>query len=908
MNITELLSQFQFPNSLRQELQSFCNELLPLQQQVIQDKTLFTEKNLLIHAPTSAGKTFLAELAMLNTSFQHGKSVYLVPLRVQAEEIFRTLRQRYKKYGLQILISTSDYRHHDPLLEQGKFHIAIVVYEKMFQLIARQPTILDKIQLMVFDDIDLIFDPERGTTVDFLLTRCFGTPIRCLALSACLPKPHQIAEWMNAKLVHSYNRPVPLRKGVLYNGIFYYQNEDSEMKEEPLSTDCALDTSPLIQTVNEFIRRGETCLIFLKTRNEVRSLAYELSEYLHLPPAEQAIEQIKQIEPTHARDALLHAFQHGIGFHYSDLLPEERQIVEQAFRNGELRLLVATSTLAKGLNLPVNNVFISHEKWYYADKKGTGTSLPLSLSEYENMAGRAGRYGLTDQPARAILIASTEEEKQLLFHWYIQQNYPFPSLTSDIPAIIPPMLSVIASYETVTMEHIENFLKSSWLGKQPSPANSEPHSFSHQAKEFIDTSVRNGFCMMKTLHRYGLTPRGEIIATKGVSPETIEQLEQWLNIVRGRKRDELDTLFTASLTPDGWLPQFEFSYPEYQSQTYLQLLLQTPLRTPWDVVTPLQKFHQKLAEPDFYEAKGVKIAFVLREWIHGKPLSEIEEEFAVSAGQIVQAGARIGWIVDVIGQLAQLMSINNPDEFRTLSDRVRYGLPEEGLSLARNYEGLLTRSQILSLISAGINTPEQILKTPASILAKHIPETLIGELKRHSQKIKYRSFKFNRVPSITSFKDKKLQPPQKPPEEKSHISDLPCSPSTITSLSQETAPISSSKTTAKHYTKESADYLLALDTRRPGEIWVEGKKIRLPEKQYRLLCLLAKNVGYCVSYETVYKELWNDIIVEDAQMAFQKCMLLRKLCEVSDRWKGYLRTIPKRGFILDLPPQKIRMT
>jgi len=903
MNITEYLSQSGFSELLLKDLQNFCHELLPVQEQIIKNKMLFSEKNLLIHAPTSTGKTFLAELVMLHTSFQHRKSVYLVPLRVQAEEMFRTLRNRHKKYGLQILISTSDYRHHDPLLEQGRFHIAVVVYEKMFQLIARQPSILDKIQLIVFDDIDLIFDSERGTTADFLLTRCLGSSARCIALSACLPEPAPIAQWMKAVLIHSNIRPVPLKKGILYNGTFYYMDEHGNPKEEPFFDESLSESPLLFQTIQKLTQEEETCLIFMKTRNEVRALAWELAEYLHLPPAEQSVEQIKSLEPTRARDALLHAFQHGIGFHYSDLLPEERQIVEQAFRHRELRVLVATSTLSKGLNLPVDNVIISHEKWHYADKKGNGGPSPLSLPEYENMAGRAGRYGYSNQPARAILIATSEEEKNQLYSWYIQQSFPLSFPPNNIAGLNTPLLSVIASYQSVTMEHLEEFLRSSWRANEQISMNREPNLFSTLATDFMDSCFRRGFCIKKNLYRYGLTPRGVIIATKGVSPDTLEQLEQWLNTVRGRERDELDILLTASLTPDAWLPQFEFSLQEFQSKTYLQLLRETPLRTPWDVITPIQKFHQGLAEPHLHESKGLKIAFVLRSWICGKSLSEIEEEFAVSAGQVVQAGARISWILDVLVQLAELMSINHPDEFRILAEQVRWGIPVEGLSLARIFEGLLSRSQILTLLANGIKDIESVLKTSSSILSRYLPSTTILKLKQHAQKIRSKNFKFNSTSSSPVFKPKASQEPF------FLQADKPITPERSYDLVEERKPkpLSSFSSTKTDTPKEETKYLLVLDMKRPGEVWVEGKKIRVPEKQYRLLCLLAQNAGCCVSYEKVYKELWNDIIVEDAQMAFQKCMLLRKLCEVSPEWKERLRTIPKRGFMLDLPLQQICM-
>lgn len=906
MNLIETLPRFGFPATLIKEWQDLCHELLPLQQELIESGTLFSERHLLVHAPTSAGKTFLAELAMVHAGIHGRKVVYLVPLRVQAEEIFQTLRKRYERHGLQILISTRDHRQHDSQLEQGRFHIAVVVYEKMLQIIARQPSLLDKIEMMVFDDIDLIFDFERGMTADFLLTRCLGTPSRCIALSACLPRYQQIADWMKAKLVHSEIRPVPLHKGVLYNGTFYYLDpSNNHLNEETLSHPSEMFALPLLHAVQTLTAHGESCLIFMKSRYEVRSFAKELSEYLNLPCAEESCQKLKSSEPTRARDVLLHTLQQGVGFHYSDLLSEERLIVEEAFRKGEIRVLVATSTLAKGLNLPVDNVFISHEKWLYADRNGSGENVPLSLSEFENMAGRAGRYGYRTRPSRAILIANTEEEKERLMSWYIQQSILPAFLPNDIPTIEPHTFSIIASYETVTMEQVETFFKSSWHGWENLHNRCEQDSFQVWTKNWIELSVRKGFCVMKNLHHLTLTPHGQIVATKGVSTDTIEQLEQWLNTVRGRDWDELDALFVCALTPDAWLPQFELSTREVQSKIYPDLLKQSHIQTPWDVMTPLQKFLQGLAEPKLREVKALKVAFVLREWIYGASFASIEEEFAVSAGQVVQAGLRIAWILDVLSQLAELMFIDNPHAFRLLSEQVRYGLPAELLPLARQTDGLLTHTQILTLHRAGISTCEQITSLTVAELKKYLPENIIPLIKQQVRKPKYKKpIDINIPPANTKIKNVKVISPDIEGEQKQNITtaELQCH-----SVEEKQFPEKEVKENkqAKNAPLEQKKILLALNIKRPGEVWIEGKLIRLPEKQYRLLYLLAQHVGCCISYEEIYKELWGDIIVEDSQMAFQKCMLLQNLCKAAIHWKKYIRTIPKRGFLLDLNPEQV---
>ncbi|HPP58109.1 MAG TPA: DEAD/DEAH box helicase [Candidatus Hydrogenedens sp.] len=915
MNITTILTNAGFPTALIREYVHFFHELLPLQQRLIETGDLFSDKHLLIHAPTSAGKSFLAELAMVHTAVHGRKSIYLAPLRVQAEEIYQTLRKRYEPHGIQILISTRDHRYYDPQLEQGSFHIAVVVYEKMFQIIARQPSLIGKIHLVVFDDIDLIFDAERGITADFLMTRWFSSPCRRLALSACLPQAKQLATWMHAQLIHSEQRPIPLRKGVLYNHIFSYRDtDDNDIKEETLMPSEPDElTNPLLSAVQHLTNNGETCLIFLKSRGEVRSLAWELSNHLNLPPATHACEHLQSLEPTRARNALLHTFQHGVAFHYSDLLPEERYAVEESLRQGEVRVLVATSTLAKGLNLPVNNVFISHEKWYYGNRNSAGGSLPLSLTEFENMAGRAGRYGYTQKPGRAILIANSEEEKNLLLSWYILQSIKTPFYSEETQPNESLLVNIIASYQALFSEQIEQFFKSTWKSWQYLQTTNTPEIIKQWTRNLIDSAVRRGFCVTKTLHQFTLTPRGQLIATKGVSPNTVEQLEQWLLTIRGRDWDDTDALLICALTPDGWLPQFEITRNEIQSKIYIDLLNQCECQTPWDVITPFQKFRQRLAEPEPEEVRAIKVSLVLREWIRGTTLTDIEETYSVSAGQIIQAGLRIAWICDVLSQLAELMHIEAHEQLRSLAEQVHWGTPAEMLSLAHIGSTLLTRSQIITLYKAGITDPQKIHTSSLSELKKLIPEETAIKLKQRAKETIKKSLTFTPI-SKTNFNISynKKQVIRKATNEKLDITPTLelNQPSTKRNKIQNQQNVCFSNKTPlspPSPIKKASEILLAIDEKRPGEVWLEGKRVRLPEKQYRLLHLLSQNAGRCVSYDEVYKELWGDIVVEDGQIAFQKCMLVRALSTVSDRWKNCIRTIPKRGLILDLLPQQIAL-
>ena len=97
-----------------------------------------------------------------------------------------------------------------------------------------------------------------------------------------------------------------------------------------------------------------------------------------------------------------------------------------------------------------------------------------------------------------------------------------------------------------------------------------------------------------------------------------------------------------------------------------------------------------------------------------------------------------------------------------------------------------------------------------------------------------------------------------------------------------------------------------VDDRRPGEIRVHGRVVPLQDKQYRLIRALAAAPGECVPYDRLYGEVWGDAVVEDNQMHFQKNMLLKRIAAAAEDWRGVIRTVPRRGFLLELPPEQVR--
>ena len=220
MRMTELL-RYDIPAEIIALWQREESEtLLPAQEMAIKRHNLFSSRNLLIQAPTSSGKTFIGEMAAIQTALRRKKVIYLVPLKALAEEKFEDFRAKYREYGIDVIISTRDHREYDGRLEDGAFSIAVVVFEKLSQLLVRRPERIKEIELIIADELEILSDPERGAQIEVLLTRILQSERRMIGLSAVIGHADKLAQWMNADLLLHERRPVELRYGVLHDGKF----------------------------------------------------------------------------------------------------------------------------------------------------------------------------------------------------------------------------------------------------------------------------------------------------------------------------------------------------------------------------------------------------------------------------------------------------------------------------------------------------------------------------------------------------------------------------------------------------------------------------------------------------------------------------------------------------------------
>ncbi|HVP26760.1 MAG TPA: DEAD/DEAH box helicase [Candidatus Bathyarchaeia archaeon] len=395
-------------------------ELYPPQEEAIRAGALEGRK-LVLASPTASGKTLVAELCALRHILEkNGKTMYLTPLRALASEKF----EEFKKYAsitktdgkhVRVGISTGDYDSTDSWLE--RYDIIITTNEKADSLLRHRAKWMEEISLVVADEVHLLNDAERGPTLEVVLARLMeiNPDIQVLALSATIGNVQEIAEWLKAGYVTTEWRPVNLKEGVLLNDEIQYKDGDShkiEKKTRDETINLALNT----------VKSGGQALVFASTRKSsvtlAKKIAGEIDKVLS-KPIKRALEHdankiLAAGERTRLSESLAEIVRLGTAFHHAGLGGGHRKVIEDSFRQGRIKILTATPTLAFGVNLPARTVVVQDYKRY---EPGYGF-YPISVLEYKQMAGRAGRPKY-DKNGEAILIAKTADEADYLVENYI---------------------------------------------------------------------------------------------------------------------------------------------------------------------------------------------------------------------------------------------------------------------------------------------------------------------------------------------------------------------------------------------------------------------------------------------------------------------------------------------------------
>ncbi|XP_073933923.1 activating signal cointegrator 1 complex subunit 3 isoform X2 [Castor canadensis] len=417
----------------------------PVQTQIFH--TLYhTDCNVLLGAPTGSGKTVAAELAIFRVfnKYPTSKAVYIAPLKALVRERMDDWKVRIEeKLGKKVIELTGDVTPDMKSIAQADL---IVTTPEKWDGVSRSwqnRNYVQQVTILIIDEIHLLGE-ERGPVLEVIVSRTnfisshTEKPVRIVGLSTALANARDLADWLNIKQMGLFNfrpsvRPVPLEVHIQgFPGQHYCPRMASMNK-------------PAFQAIRSH-SPAKPVLIFVSSRRQTRLTALELIAFLATEEDPKQWLNMDEREMDSVigavRDSNLKlTLAFGIGMHHAGLHERDRKTVEELFVNCKIQVLIATSTLAWGVNFPAHLVIIKGTEYY--DGK-TRRYVDFPITDVLQMMGRAGRPQFDDQGKAVILVHDIKKDfyKKFLYE-------PFP-VESSLLGVLSDHLNAEIAGGTIT--------------------------------------------------------------------------------------------------------------------------------------------------------------------------------------------------------------------------------------------------------------------------------------------------------------------------------------------------------------------------------------------------------------------------------------------------------------------------
>ena len=678
-------------------------ELYPPQKEAI--SVVETGESVLMSVPTAAGKTLVAYAALMKAVREKKKGIYLVPLRALAWEKVSELRDICKNIldGAKIGVSVGDY---DKARGLSKYDIIVSTSERADSLIRHNPSWLSEVGCLVSDEIHLLNDSGRGPTLEVTLSkfREINPSIQIIGLSATVSNSTDIANWLDAKLVESDFRPVPLKRGIAIENRIEWEGDETHNLPMLGAEGIAVDNLP------------EQCLVFVGTRRSAEAQARKLSSVISkkLTSEEKEkltffAEKIKQgaDEVTSVDANISKLISNGVSYHHAGLTNRHRQIIEAAFREKVLKALCATPTLAAGVNLPAKRVIIRDlSRW----DSSFQANQPLPVLEVQQMLGRAGRPGF-DVDGEGVLIAKNREQIDFFIENYFEgETEPVLSKLGSEPALRTHLLSLITSGTISTRESLHRFLERTLFGAQ-----GELWRTQHRLNKVLD------FLDNEKLIEIEGKNDGEFVSANDALEEKLKPTafgrkvsQLYIDPLSGViiknalesnvEANPLGLLHTIARTPD----IYSLYVRKNEMETYLTHLMQME----GDLMLPPPVEHMEL---EFY-LWDLKTALLLMDWIEETPEEHLLKRYSTTPGDIRAKVETAEWILYAMCELSELIAPSHTKMITELQIRVNNGVRKELLPLLELDS--VGRVRARSLFNAGFTSQSSIRDAKPTELSK----------------------------------------------------------------------------------------------------------------------------------------------------------------------------------------------
>ena len=606
-------------------------------------------RSVLVAAPTGAGKTLIAMIAAVNVlSRGDGRVFYVSPLKSVAQEKFQEFAV-LERLGFRVRLSVGDYSRGPPEAD-----VVVSTYEKLDSMLRVEKRLREATGLVVIDEVHLIGDPDRGPILEGLVAKLTSRgSTQIVALSATVPNSSEIAEWLGAELVTSTWRPVPLKEGVFKDYRVNYP--DGSFREVR-----RVSGYPDVDLILDVAEKEGQALVFTQSRRRAVQLAKRAAGRLRGFDDRIAREAAREIArgswgPASMREELSKLLLKGCSYHHAGLPYEARLVVEEAFRKGGIVAVYSTPTLSAGVNLPARVVIVD-EYYRYRD----GFKEPISVAEYKQLAGRAGRPGYDDE-GEAVIIASPYDSPEELMEGYIlAEPERVESKLGGLKGLRHFILGLIASEDAGSLREIFDVVgRTLYYLQKGSPRQLVMRSLRDLSRWGLIEIEDRG-------RRVRVTSLGWHVARLYLDPETVPVAKEQAK--RNWYWGELELLYLVSSMPDMVLAPATFREEE-------RIVARVSELSP-RLLGIIDEFNPA-------ELRVMKTALALYMWINEASDDEIYEGLGLSPGDLASIRDTAEWIASGLSVIGPYLGLpeDASERLKVIARRVRYGVKDELLSL-----------------------------------------------------------------------------------------------------------------------------------------------------------------------------------------------------------------------------------
>ena len=718
---------------LARPLSRGVTELWPSQIRVLESGFLGSDDSAVVRLPTSGGKTRIAEMAIIDTFQRHpgAKCVFVAPYRALASEVERTLGSVLNDLGYRVSSVVGSYESDE--FEEFLLRTAdllIVTPEKLDLVLRLRPEISDQFRLVVLDEVHMMDDAQRGIKFELLLSRMKHRIPTCrfLVMSAVISDStlQAFAAWLAdspERSVTSDWRPTIQRRarfewqstagvirferdpeipdlntfvpGILQRREYSFINPDTQ-RSNTRKYPKAEKGDTAAELAYTFSEQGPV-LVFCTQPNWVESVCKGIiNKSIHyrrlvgepVYPHFGSVVQTRSLELARewlgAEHIISQALSAGIAPHHGRIPNVVREAIETDCRAGRYRVVVATNTLAQGVNLPVRTVIV-HSTWR-ADEEGQRSRIPVR--DYWNIAGRAGRAGMETEGLIVHITLNRQDMRDFdhyseagniepvsgalfrLLQQLIASQISSESIENAAATLDPEILAIAVEEEVETADSDKwaASLSETYVAWQAQASGMDIEPLVRSAK----LAAQNVFDLAPD------TSRRRLYAQTGLSSYSCDALSRFVDLHEGELREFM----------------LNANYDDMKSVN--QLVIDSSLHLP---------------EAQTTTGFAGDIEVLLNLWLDGNPIAEIAPHVLQADDSPEQLsryiedlfGYRLPWIISALFRIAKesagIKDHEVSEYIRCYPSMVKYGLPDPVATWAMS-AGIATRGVARRLAEA----------------------------------------------------------------------------------------------------------------------------------------------------------------------------------------------------------------